>query len=67
MSYQRMSLAERMDIFRLLYVARLKTSAIAAALNRRPSSITRELEKGMDQAHACRGRTEAADAPEDVR
>jgi IS30 family transposase len=49
MSYQRMTLAERMDIFRLLYVGRLKPSAIATELNRRPSSITRELEKGMDQ------------------
>jgi IS30 family transposase len=49
MSYQRMTLVERMDIFRLLYVERRKPSAIAAALNRKPSSITRELEKGMDQ------------------
>ncbi|GMO42203.1 MAG: IS30-like element IS30 family transposase [Treponemataceae bacterium] len=48
MSYQRMTLVERMDIFRLMYVQRLKPSAIAAALNRAPSSITRELEKGMD-------------------
>ncbi|GMO43736.1 MAG: hypothetical protein Pg6C_05540 [Treponemataceae bacterium] len=48
MSYRRMTLVERMDIFRLLYVERLKPSAIAAALNRAPSSITRELEKGMD-------------------
>jgi IS30 family transposase len=44
-----MTLVERMDIFRLLYVERLKPSAIAAALNRQPSSITRELEKGMDK------------------
>jgi IS30 family transposase len=44
-----MVLVERMDIFRLLYVERLKPSAIAAALNRRPSSVTRELEKGMDK------------------
>jgi IS30 family transposase len=44
-----MTLVERMDIFRLLYVERLKPSAIAAALNRKPSSITRELEKGLDQ------------------
>jgi IS30 family transposase len=43
-----MTLVERMDIFRLLYVERLKPSAIAAALNREPSSITRELEKGVD-------------------
>jgi IS30 family transposase len=32
----------------LLYVERLKPSDIAAALNRKPSSITRETEKGMD-------------------
>jgi hypothetical protein len=38
-----------MDVFRLLYVERLKPSAIVAALNRQPSSITRELEKGMDK------------------
>jgi IS30 family transposase len=37
-----------MDIFRLLYIERLKSSAIAVGLNRRPSGITRELEKGMD-------------------
>jgi IS30 family transposase len=43
-----MTMVERMDIFRLLYVERLKPSAIAAALNRQPSSITRELKKGMD-------------------
>jgi IS30 family transposase len=43
-----MALVERMDIFKLLYVERLKPSAIAAALNRKPSSITREREKGMD-------------------
>jgi IS30 family transposase len=48
MSYQRMTLTERMDIFRLLYAEGLKPSAIAAALNREPSSIVRELEKGMD-------------------
>jgi IS30 family transposase len=43
-----MTMVERMDIFRLLYVERLKPSAIAATLNRRSSSITRELEKGMN-------------------
>jgi IS30 family transposase len=43
-----MALVERMDIFRLLYVERCKPSAIAAALNRKASSITGELEKGMD-------------------
>jgi IS30 family transposase len=44
-----MTLVERMDIFRLLYVEKRKSSAIATALNRRPSGITRELEKGVDQ------------------
>jgi IS30 family transposase len=43
-----MTLVERMDIFRLLYVERLKPPAIAAAFNRAPSGITREPEKGMD-------------------
>jgi IS30 family transposase len=43
-----MTLVEGMDIFKLLYVERLKPSTIAAALNRKPSSITRELQKGMD-------------------
>jgi hypothetical protein len=33
MSYQRMTLIERMEIFRLLHVEGLKPSAIAAALN----------------------------------
>jgi IS30 family transposase len=42
-----MALMERMDIFRLLYVEGLKLSS-AAALNREPSGIARELEKGMD-------------------
>jgi IS30 family transposase len=37
-----------MDIFKLLYVERLTPSAIAEALNRKPSSITREIAKGMD-------------------
>ncbi|MDR2303901.1 MAG: helix-turn-helix domain-containing protein, partial [Treponema sp.] len=48
MSYQRMTPVERVDIFKLLYVERLKPSAIAAALNRKPSGIAREPEKGMD-------------------
>jgi IS30 family transposase len=43
-----MTLLERMDILKLLYVERLKPSAIATVLNRKPSSITRELGKGMD-------------------
>jgi IS30 family transposase len=43
-----MTFVERMDIFKLLYVERLTPSAIAAALNRKPSTITREIAKGMD-------------------
>jgi IS30 family transposase len=43
-----MTLMERMDIFRLLYVEGLKPSAIVAVLNREPSGIAREMEKGMD-------------------
>jgi IS30 family transposase len=43
-----MTLMERMDIFRLLYVEGFKPSSAAAMLNREPSSIARELEKGMD-------------------
>jgi IS30 family transposase len=76
MSYQRMTLVGRMDIFRLLYVEWLKPSAIATALNRTPSSITPEWEKGMDNGiynpDTCRGQTslgrkESADAPQDDR
>jgi IS30 family transposase len=44
-----MTLVERMDIFRLLYIERRRPSSIATVLNRRPSSITRELEKGLDK------------------
>jgi IS30 family transposase len=44
-----MTLVERMDIFRLLHVERLKPSAIAAVLSSRPSSVSRELEKGVDK------------------
>jgi IS30 family transposase len=43
-----MTLIERRDIFKLLYVERLKPSAIAAMLKRKPSSIIREIAKGMD-------------------
>ncbi|MDR1220101.1 MAG: hypothetical protein LBK73_10930 [Treponema sp.] len=44
MSCQRITLIEWMDIFRLLHVERRKPSAIAAVPNRKPSSVTRELE-----------------------
>jgi hypothetical protein len=41
-------LVEWMDIFKLPYVERLTPSATAAVLNRKPSSITRETAKDMD-------------------
>jgi IS30 family transposase len=44
-----MTLVELMDIFRMLCVERCKPSTIAAVLNHTPSSITRELEKGMNK------------------
>ncbi|MDR1072579.1 MAG: hypothetical protein LBL45_02745 [Treponema sp.] len=46
-----MALVEGMDIFRLLYVERRMPSAIAAALNRKPSNVTRESEKGVDKGY----------------
>jgi IS30 family transposase len=49
MSYKRMTLVERMDIFRLLYGEKQTESKIAALLGRRPSTIGREIEKGMDR------------------
>jgi IS30 family transposase len=44
-----MTFAERMDIFRLLYLEKQTKSRIAALLGREPSTIGRELEKGMDR------------------
>jgi IS30 family transposase len=44
-----MTLVERMDIFRLLYLEKQTKSKIAALLGREPSTIGRELEKGMDR------------------
>jgi hypothetical protein len=61
-----------MDIFRLLYVERHMPSAIAAAPNRAPSSVTREPEKGVDkgmynptlaEARCLEAPKESADAP----
>ena len=49
MSYKRMTLVERMDIFRLLYLEKQTRSKIASLLGRKPSSIGRELKKGMDR------------------
>jgi hypothetical protein len=48
MGYQRMTLAERMDIFQLFYVKKLKPAKIAALLHLKTSSITREPAKGTD-------------------
>jgi IS30 family transposase len=41
-----MTLVERMDIFRLLYLEKQNKSKIAFMLDRKPSTISRELEKG---------------------
>jgi IS30 family transposase len=38
-----------MDIFRLLYAEGLKPAHTGRLLNRSPSSISREIAKGMDQ------------------
>jgi IS30 family transposase len=38
-----------MDIFRLLYLEKQNKSKIAFLLGRKPSTISRELEKGMDK------------------
>jgi IS30 family transposase len=37
-----------MEIFRLFYIEKMKPAAIAAALNRTPSTVTRETNRGMD-------------------
>ena len=48
MSYRRMTLHERMVIFRMLYVEKNNPSDIARSLNRSVSTITREINKGTD-------------------
>ena len=48
MGYRRMILAERVGLFELLYMRRLNPSQIAKLLNRRPSTITREIANGAD-------------------
>ncbi|GHT98661.1 transposase InsI for insertion sequence element IS30A [Spirochaetia bacterium] len=48
MGYKRMTFVERMDIFRLLYVEKQTKSKTASLLGRKPSTISRELKKGMD-------------------
>jgi IS30 family transposase len=49
MGCRRIDFAERMDIFRFLYVEKLKPAMIAKVLRRSPSSITREIEKGTEK------------------
>jgi len=44
--YRRINLAERMEIFRYLYIEKMKPAQIAIQLNRRSSSITREINNG---------------------
>lgn len=48
MSYQRMTLKERMEIFRMYHVSRFSSAKIAQALNRSTSSISREIKRGLD-------------------
>jgi len=49
LNYKRMTFTERMNIFKFLYVEKLKPSRIAKLLNRNLSSITREISKGIDK------------------
>jgi transposase, IS30 family len=48
MSYKRMCLSERMEIFKGLYQLRMNPAAIAMKLNRSVSTITREIAHGRD-------------------
>jgi transposase, IS30 family len=48
MSYKRMSLNERMEIFKGLYQQRMNSTEIAERLNRTVSTITREIDRGSD-------------------
>jgi IS30 family transposase len=50
MGYKRVDFEERMEIFRLYYKEGMKRSEIAKALKRNPSSIGREIAKGMNDA-----------------
>ena len=49
MSYRRVTLEERMEIFKGLYTEKLPPTAIAEHLNRSVSTITRELKRGEDE------------------
>ncbi|MCK4796322.1 MAG: IS30 family transposase [Spirochaetes bacterium] len=51
MSYRRMTLSERMNIFQMRYVKNLNCSKIALRLNRSVSTITRELLRGQDNGY----------------
>lgn len=48
MSYRRMTLTERMEIFKMYHIESLKIIEIALKLNRSTSTISREINRGMD-------------------
>ena len=48
MSYQRMTFEDRMIIFKLYHLEHFKISVIAGKMNRSASSISREIDKGLD-------------------
>jgi transposase, IS30 family len=48
MSYRRMTFTERMSIFQMIYVKKLKPSEIAMILDRSVLTITREIGRGLD-------------------
>jgi IS30 family transposase len=43
-----MTFAERMDLFRLLYIEKQRPAQIALVLGRKASTITREIKKGTN-------------------
>lgn len=49
MSYKRMILHERIEIFKGLYHQKINATQIAIKLNRSVSTITREIQRGMDE------------------
>jgi transposase, IS30 family len=51
MSYRRMTFYERMEIFQMYYARGLNKTSIAEKLNRSPSSISREITRGMDEGY----------------
>ena len=48
MSYVRMTFPERMAIFKMIYVEKKRPTEIAVFLNRSVSTITREIQRGLD-------------------